>query len=598
MFNRLRARYRRAVARFAQDSIKRAVFVSFTISAVLAVIVTGLVFYARFSNQLDTSIRGENELLIDEAAQNVNSYLRDMMRLSDSLYYNVIKNTDLESEPITNQLQLLYIANSNYLQSITLFDRAGNIVAGAPPSLPKDDLDVTGRRWFTAALDSTENLHFSTPMFENLFIDVDDQYSWVISLSCAVEITRGKEAEQGVLLINLKYSGLSGVFRNPLLANDGYAYLIDGQGTIICHPKQQLIATGVEQENNIAAASLKDGYYTETFAGQSRGVIVRSVGYTGWKVVGVIPQKGMTLERQSNVVFVLLIFLVLFELLLLINAVISAKLTDPLKRLDRSVQKLEQGQDTHIYTEGPYEVRHLGRSIQSMVDQMRKLTDQIVLEHELKQKSELNALQAQINPHFLYNTLDIIVWMIENERPDKAVRLVSALARLFRISLSKGRNIITVRDELEHVRNYLTIQLMRYKDKFTYSIEVPDEMLNMSIIKLVLQPIVENAIYHSMDFMDGDGRINIIGRMQDDELSISVEDNGLGIPEEMIARILSDYISTGSSGSGIGLKNVNERIKLYFGEKYGVEIKSELDVGTCITLRLPAIPYGEMEEDK
>ena len=246
-------------------------------------------------------------------------------------------------------------------------------------------------------------------------------------------------------------------------------------------------------------------------------------------------------------------------------------------------------------------LRELGTAVQGMVDRMRQLTEDMVREHEQKQKSELNALQAQINPHFLYNTLDIIVWMIENGQREDAVRVVTALARFFRISLSKGRNIIPVKDELEHVRNYLLIQEMRYKNKFRYRIDCPAEAENLSTIKLVVQPIVENAIYHSMDFMDGDGLIEIRAGVSDGALSITVADNGLGMTQDVVESLLttgpeSNRRDSTKKGSGIGLKNVQERIRLYFGPQYGVSIQSEPDEGTTVTLHLPAVPYGEMED--
>ncbi|MEG1181421.1 MAG: histidine kinase [Oscillospiraceae bacterium] len=589
--------FKKLSAKIHLGSIRYSVFLSFTISAVIAIIITGVVFYLRFSSQLETAIQGENQILIDQAASNVNNYLRNMMRLSDSLYYNVIKNKDLDTQSIDEELGLLYTANNNYIQDIVLFDSYGRVLAAAPPSILKDNAHISDSLWFKKAINKPENLHFSSPKVQNLFVDAEFQYNWVVSLSCAVEITRGKDTQQGVLLIDLKYSGLAEAFRSPKLANDGYVYLVDAAGNIISHRKQQLIASGIVEENNKEAATRKDGRYLEEFAGDKRAVFVKSAGYTGWKIVGVIPQKGLTFESRENILFIMLIFLLLFEFLIFINSLISKKLTDPIQKLDRSVQRMELGyKDTEIYTEGSYEIKHLGRSIESMVEQMRKLTDQMVREHEMKQKSELNALQAQINPHFLYNTLDIIVWMVENERPDNAVKLVTALARFFRISLSKGKNIIPVSDEIEHVRSYLTIQEMRYKDKFRYTIDVDEQARNLSIIKLVLQPIVENAIYHSMDFMDGDGLISITARLNGEDLVLSVSDNGIGIPEDIVRRILTEQVSTGNSGSGIGLKNVNERIKLYFGDSYGISIESEPDNGTCITIRLPQVPYGEMEE--
>ncbi len=587
----------RVWGRFINGSIRYAVFFSFTVSALIAIVLSGLTFYARFSSQLQSNVRSENRQLVEQVNQSLNSYLRSMIRLSDSISYGVIKNADLTgagTDAIDAKLRLLYDNNTSLVENIVLFDAAGNVLATAPPATLKKGVDVTRFPWFVRALEQTENIHFSTPAVQNMFVSTDGSYSYVVSLSLAVELTYGMRTEQGVLLITLKYGGISELFSNTALVNGGYIYLMGADGTVLYHPKQQLIATGRFMEDSAYAASLADGSHTLDSGARRATLIVRSVGYTGWKIVGVIPQVGLSLDTAHDLLFLLLIFLIFFEALVLINALISNKLTRPIQQLENSVQKLERGAGEAIYIGGSYEVQHLGRSVQQMVDQMRKLTDDIVREHEEKQRHELDALQAQINPHFLYNTLDIIVWMIEKNKPEEAVRIVTALARLFRISLSRGRNFITVRDELEHTRNYLTIQQMRYKDKFTYAIDAPEEALDLAVIKLVVQPIVENAIYHSMDFMDGDGEISVSVRVSGGDLYISVKDNGIGMPGELVDRLLVEHVAI-SKGSGVGLKNVNERIKLYAGDAYGVIIESELDVGTTITLHLPAIPYSKEE---
>ncbi|MEN6471228.1 MAG: sensor histidine kinase [Clostridiaceae bacterium] len=585
---------RRFLAGFSRGSIRYSVFISFTVSALIAIVLSGLTFYARFSSQLQSNVRSENQQLVEQVNQSLNSYLRSMIRLSDSLGYGVIKNTDLEANSIDEKLQLLYDNNTNLVENIVLFNASGAALATAPPATLKKGVDVTQSEWFTRALEQTENLHFSNPTVQNMFVSSEGSYSYVVSLSCAVELTYGTRTEQGVLLITLKYGGLSELFSNASLINGGYIYLMSSDGAILYHPKQQLIATGRYHEDSAAAAALPDGFYTAESGERQSTLIIRSAGYTGWKVVGVIPQVGLTLDSARDFLFLAMIFLVYFEALVLINSLISTRLTRPIQQLENSVRGLERGEEAAIYIGGSYEVQHLGRSVQQMVDQMRKLTDDIVREHEEKQRHELDALQAQINPHFLYNTLDIIVWMIERNKPEEAVRIVTALARLFRISLSKGKNFIPVRDELEHTRNYLTIQQMRYKDKFTYSINAPEDALDLAVIKLVVQPVVENAIYHSMDFMDGDGEIRVDVRIEGNDLYISVSDNGIGMPQELVDKILAEHFPI-SKGSGVGLKNVNERIKLYAGDAYGVIIKSELDVGTTITLHLPARQYSEGE---
>ena len=182
--------------------------------------------------------------------------------------------------------------------------------------------------------------------------------------------------------------------------------------------------------------------------------------------------------------------------------------------------------------------------------------------------------------------------MIENEKYDGAVVMVTALARLFRISLSKGKNIISLRDELEHAKNYLTIQNIRYKNRFDYYIEADESILDLACIKLVIQPLIQNAIYHGMEFMYGDGEIVVKAYTKNETLYIDIIDNGLGMTEEAVNKLLTNE-SNSKKGSGIGLRNVNERIKLYFGIDYGLDIYSEPDEGTTIRIRMPKITYSE-----
>ena len=591
-------------ARLSRGGIRSAMFASFTISALLAVVLTSVTLYVRFSAQLDAAIEEENQMLVEQVNQSLSTYLRDMIRLSDSICYNVVKNTDLDREPVSEEMRLLYNTYSDYVENMVLFTGDGQVVATAPAARVRADAEITSAPWFTSAMERTENLHFGIPAVQTLSEYPGHNYKRVVSLSCAVELTQGGDTQLGVLLIDLKYSALAALFQNVKLSGSGYVYLVAGDGTLIYHPDRPLIASGLVAESSLEAAGRPDGIYTEEWNGGRRSVIVRAVGYTGWKVVGVVDQPRFTFGSGSDLLFVVAIFCAYFELVILLNVFLSKRLTGPIQKLKESVSWVKEGPGAPpIYVGGSSETRELGTAIQGMVDRIQQLADDIVREHEQKVKSERNALQAQINPHFLYNTLDIIVWMIENGQREDAVRAVTALARFFRVSLSKGRNIIPVRDELEHVRNYLLIQEMRYKNKFRYVIDCQPEAADLSTIKLVVQPIVENAIYHSMDFMDGDGLIEIRAGTQDGLLTITVSDNGLGMPPEVVEGLLSQEPrpeasrrESGRKGSGIGLRNVQERIRLYFGLDYGVSIQSEPDEGTVVTLQMPAVPYGEMED--
>lgn len=587
---------------FENTSIRYTIFIYFTVSALVAILLIGISLYSRLAGQLTATIQEENQAVITQVNRSVDSYLRTIMKLSDSLYYGVIKNADMSADSVNSEFTLLYDNNKDCISNIALLTKDGDLLEAVPAARLKTGMDVTGEEWFANTLERTDNLHFSMPHVQYIFDNSENQYRWVISLSRAVEITYGTSTDQGVLLLDISYGSLQQLLDNISLGNGGYLYLINSAGELIYHPQMQLIDSGFARENNLVAAGYRDGNYRENYRGEVRDITVKSVGYTGWKIIGVTPEKGFALNNLKTKLFVVFILAFFLFILAIINAYISSKITNPIQELEKSVNALEAGDlDTKVYTGGSYEIRHLGRSIGHMAGQIKVLMDDIVAEHESKRKSEFDTLQSQINPHFLYNTLDIIVWMIENEQKAEAVKVVTALARFFRISLSKGKSIILVKDELEHVRNYLMIQQMRFKNKFTYTIEAELDTLELASLKLMLQPLVENAIYHGMEFMDGDGEIEVKVSREGEDLWFVIRDNGLGMTREQVLSLLSEHPHvTSRRGSGIGVKNVNERIRLYFGEEYGLLIESEPDEGTVIRIHLPAVPYGEiaMRENK
>lgn len=580
------------------NSIRYTIFVYFTVTALAASLLITFSLYQRLTGQVTEKVMAENQSLINQVARSVESYLRTVMKLSDSLYYGAVKNADISSESINNEITLLYDNNKDNVDNIALFTQTGSMVEAVPAARLKNGLKVTEEHWFINALDKTENQHFSYPHVQYIFDSNENQYRWVISLSRAVELTEGTSTTQGVLLVDLSYSSLEHLFDGVTTGKDGYVYLISSDGQILYHPNMQLIDSGRLKESNLAAATYKDGNHRDELEGKERIITVKSIGYTGWKVIGVTPKNVVSLNSIKTRLFIVFLITLILSVLAVINSYISSRITNPIKELEKSVGMLEEGNlDTPVLIGGSYEIQHLGNSIKNMAKQIRVLMDDIVSEHEAKRKQEFDTLQSQINPHFLYNTLDIIVWMIENEQKNEAVKAVTALARFFRISLSKGKSIITVRDELEHVRNYLMIQHMRFKNKFSYEIHVEEECLELTSLKLMLQPLVENAIYHGMEFMDGEGEIYLEVFCRGEELYFIVKDNGLGMTEEQVESLFAGQShSTSKKGSGIGVKNVNERIKLYFGEAYGLIISSEPDEGTTITIHLPAVSYGSVSE--
>lgn len=578
---------------YRRSSIQGILSLSFTAVAVVGMIFMGLALFFRFSANTNAQMAENSQRVLAQVNLNLDMYLRRMMRLSDTAYYSVIKDADLAEEDLSEALDLLYENNRDALVSIALFSEEGDLIASTPLVGLKNSVNPEKESWFTTAMDRIENLHFSTPHVQNLFEDPDYQYRWVVSLSRQVEMTRAGAIESGVLLVDMSFGGIEQICKDVDLSSTGYLYLIDGDGEIIYHPRQQLIYAGLLEENNLAAAGYTDGSHQETFGGTRREVTVKTVGYTGWKLVGVVPSENLWDNYGQLVLFFLFVVLFSVFLLVFVNLRLSEWITAPVKKLDRAVKELEHGStEVDFDVGGPGEVEHLSHSVRSMVSTMRHLMDDIIEQEEQKRRSELEVLQSQINPHFLYNTLDSVIWMTENGRTDDAVVMLTSLARFFRISLSRGSSIIPIRDELEHARHYLTIQKMRYKNKFSATITAEDGVESLYTIKLIVQPILENAIYHGMAYADGDGEITVRAFRDGGDVLIEVSDNGPGMPEEVVESLLDSNgpaAAAGAKGSGIGFRNVHRRIRLTFGADYGLTIFSEPDDGTTVRIRLPAL---------
>ncbi len=292
----------------------------------------------------------------------------------------------------------------------------------------------------------------------------------------------------------------------------------------------------------------------------------------------------------------------LFSIILIFSAVgfsvvaawgLSRSIYTPIKKLHDVTTTITKNDLQALMTsDNVDEITELGMSFNIMIGKIKELLDSKIKEQENLKKAELRALQAQINPHFLYNTLDTIIWMAESKKTDQVVKIVSALSNFFRISLSKGMDWITIGEEVERIRSYLTIQRMRYRDILDFKIEVDEDVSENTILKLVLQPLVENALYHGIKNKRQGGTIIVRARRKSkDEVLLEVEDNGIGFTPEKLAQLRTDLEDDSGEiklESGFGLGNVNKRIRLYYGKPYGLSVKSEYTAGTCVTLVIPA----------
>ena len=272
----------------------------------------GMALLLRFSSSANEMAAESSQRVLAQVNWNLDSYLRNMMRVSDTVYYRVIKSADLEqsdtAQELRDALKLLYAKDRDVLVSLAVFDENGELISATPLTELKNSVTPSREGWFTAAMERIENLHFSTPHVQHLFEDPDARYHWVVSLSRHVELTRGGVIQSGVLLVDMNFSGIEQICKDvSFFDGQGYLYLIDGNGEIIYHPRQQLLYAGLQEENNLTAAGYSDGTHTEIFQSQRRQVTVKTVGYTGWKVVGVVDQPRFTFGSGSDLLFVVAI---------------------------------------------------------------------------------------------------------------------------------------------------------------------------------------------------------------------------------------------------------------------------------------------------
>ena len=299
---------------------------------------------------------------------------------------------------------------------------------------------------------------------------------------------------------------------------------------------------------------------------------------------------------ESMVRYLLLGFLGIFVLILFLSYFIPLSITRPILRVEEVTKQVANGNlSVRSDVENGVEIRALSESLNTMIDKINELLEQVTTEQIRLRKAEFELLQAQINPHFLYNTLDTIIWLAEAGEQKKVVSMVGSLSDFFRSTLSRGKDIVTLKEELQHVRSYLEIQQVRYQDILRYEIEVPEELYLCRIPKITIQPLVENALYHGIKNKRGAGRICIRCEKEEKGCRILISDNGIGIVEERLAQVRDGIRNKVLTGKDIyGLYNVHERIRLNFGEGYGISIESEYGEGTVVSILLP---YAEQNEE-
>ena len=585
--------------------IKKFKSIQSVIFAVLSVLLLGAVIiitvislsYTRQSVFENSSLY--TQTIIQQMNQNIDSYIDYMENTS----YLVSSNEDVQKylfgdtadpearDRILSQFEPILDSRSDIL-NLGIIAENGRMLINNGQRLTNQDLDIHSQEWYTNALEGRESVYLTSSHVQHI---ISGERPWVITLSRGIrnkEMGTGQEKE-GVFFIDLNYSAISELCDQSMVGNQGYAFIVDADGNIVYHPQQQQLYNELQTENIDLVMNAGSDIVTWGDGINKKMYSISRSEKTGWTVVDCVRVEELLRRSNEAQSIYVLVAIGLMAVALFFSRFVAKSITLPIQRLCDSMERVQEGDFSvsDIVVDSENEIGSLTKSFNVMTQRIHELMAQNIREQEAKRKSELKALQSQINPHFLYNTLDSIIWMAEGKKNEEVVLMTASLARLLRQSISNEDELVSIGQEIEYARGYLTIQKMRYKDKLEFWIEVEPSILNIRLIKLVLQPVIENAIYHGLKYKESRGLLLVKGFMKNGNAVLQVIDDGVGMDQETLDHIYErhkvDYHS-----NGVGIYNVQKRLQLYYGNEYGIVYESKPGEGTTATITIPGQQEG------
>ena len=556
--------------------IQLVIYVFIMILALLGIV--GGIYYQTSSVAIRQTTEQNTRKTIQQSGQFITSYLQKVKQTTSSLAENEKIKTYAQtpSQENAEQLRQLFatiLKTDLDLVSAILVTKDGNLISTDPELTMKTSADMMKEKWYQDAIHKGA-MPILTPARRTVSHTTGEK--WVISIMQEVVDKDGKNL--GVVRLDIGYKTLEAYLDQLQLGKEGFTFIVDANHDFVYHPKKAVYSSHVEMKAMAPYLSVKNGYVKSKQAYVSQYQIPNS----GWTLIGVSSME--QLHAVQTQILWSFIGTGLFALgVCLIGIWFVLRLwIKPLRDLQATILKVGSGHsDLRANETGSPELVDLARQFNIMLDRIDQLMIAVKEEEQNVRRYELQALSSQINPHFLYNTLDTIVWMAEFNDSKRVVEVTKSLAKYFRLALNQGHEQISLKDEIDHVRQYLFIQKQRYGEKLQYEIKELKQYDDYKIPKLILQPLVENAIYHGIKEMNRQGMIRVSVFKNDTQLIVSIYDNGRGfVASETTSATLVRL-------GGVGLKNVNQRLQLQFGKSYHMEIKSEENTYTEIRLYFP-----------
>ena len=562
---------KRMIKFFRNMKFRYKLITTYILLGIIPMTIMGLVWYNQTRTILMKQEKSSIENYLTQAVSNMDNQLRIYNNLSDYIAFNQ---------------QISHVVSHEYDSYYDMYNQFSNVLDPMLASLKYFHSDINQITIYT----KNNVVKHNTTLAPITEIENEDWYKiikgnndihWFVSqdekkVFCARNIpTLENNYEVGVLYVQVDYEKLFESFKQMNDSNYGI-FIMDELGNNIFNfdqfedPNKSRKMTFDEFNKGIG----KENIYTI--------VTAHSVN-NNWTVSLYKPQKliyeSTNFMITGNVIAIML--LIVFSII--ITSVLSKVMVSGLEKLRANMEEVEKGNmEITVKSNNEDEVGALIRGFEKMILQIKALIEDVYESRLIQKDYEMKALQAQINPHFLYNSLSLINWMALETDQEDISKITLSLSTFYRTALNKGKNILRVRDEIKNMRSYLDIQLMMHDHEFDVDVEIDECILDYNILNLILQPLIENAIDHGIDLKtDGRGGIKIIGKKQNDEIVLIVSDNGVGMSKEQAESILTN------KSNGYGVKNVNERIKLYYGEQYQLKIESEIGIGTKVKVTIP-----------
>ena len=571
-------------------SIQSSIFCAVSIlvlSAVLAVTVVSL----RYTNSsiYENSVM-YTQTIIGQLNQNIDSYISYMDNIaslvagSGDAYKYLYSESGIDAlslkeynqcrQRLTEQFKTILKGRSDIRNiGIVRRENESSSLFNNGMSTRNQNLKLDTQHWYADAVGKYDHYNLTSSHVQNV---ISGERPWVITLSRGIRNYTGEGDSDGVVFIDLNYSAISELCTQNSVGTKGYVFILDQDGNIVYHPQQQQLYNELQTENISLIMNAKTDVVTAGKGDDEKIYALSHSETTGWTIVGCMNMSELLKNSRKARSIYVLVALGLIAVALVISSEIARNITFPIQKLRDSMKRVQKGDfsaaEIEVYSDN--EIGSLTRSFNVMTHKIQDLMAQNIQEQEQKRKIELKALQSQINPHFLYNTLDSIIWMAEGKKNEEVVLMTASLARLLRQSISIENELVTIGQEVEYVRSYLTIQKMRYKDKLEFEINVDPRITHAQIIRLVLQPIVENAIYHGLKYKESKGMLKVHGYELGERIIIDITDDGVGMDEETLKHIYDKH-KVNYHSNGVGVYNVQQRLVLYYGKEYGIIYHSE-----------------------